>query len=504
MKKALLMLVVGFLLILSVSATGSKEATQEEKDTLVVAMPDAPIHLDPHVQASLASYRVSTQIFDRLVQLDGDMNLVPKLAVSWKVLDETTTLFNLRKGVKFHNGEEMKASDVKFSLERCIASNGVNYNYLIIKDIVIVDDYTIKIVTKEPFNALLYRLTLDAASIISEKAATDGTSFNANPVGAGPYKFVSWELGGDIVLEAFQDYYGGAPAIKRLVIKHIPEAINRAIGLETGELDMAYDLAITDLETIKKNPKLNLNVKAGLTVWYLGFNATKPIIRDVRVRKAIAYALNTQDIIDIVWSGVADPAFNTMLTPSLLGYAKDTVSYPTNLEKAKQLLTEAGYPNGFKTTLWCADGQLQRDAAVVIQDQLRKVGIESTVKSMEQGSFYAATGKGEHDLFFLSKTSIDSDSMLRAMYHTVSFGLSGNRSFWATPEIDSKLDQASVTTDTELAKNLYGEVQAIVADQLPLIPIAVPYLNVGTQKNVQGFKVYPGSSHSIYGTYFEK
>ena len=288
--------------------TGSQSGTStdsgsETKDTLIVAIPDSPSYMDPQVQASIATFRVTTQMFDRLVSLDNDMNLVPGLAESWDVIDETTTVFHLRKGVKFHNGEEMTSEDVKYSLERCIASSGVNYNYLIIDTITCDDDYTVTITTKEPFNALLPRLTLDAASIICKSADTSPEEFNQHPVGAGPYKFVSWELGGDVVLEAFEDYYKGAPAVKRIIFRTIPEALNRCIALETGEADLAYDLTISDLESLEGNDKITTLTTPSNTVWYLGMNVQKAPLDNVKVRQAIAYAINPQDCIDIVFSG---------------------------------------------------------------------------------------------------------------------------------------------------------------------------------------------------------
>jgi peptide/nickel transport system substrate-binding protein len=510
MVKRFSVLFIVFILIVSVMVGCSSQAgngttgKNSTKDTLTIGIPDAPVYMDPQIQAAVGTYRVTTQIFDRLVSLDNDMKIVPALAESWEVENETTTVFHLRKGVKFHNGEEMKAEDVKYSLERTIASPGVNYNYLIIKDINIVDDYTIKLVTKQPFNALLYRLSLDAAAIVSKKAATSGKDFNKNPVGAGPYKFVSWDLGGDVVLEAFPDYYKGEPKVKTLIFKDIPEAINRSIGLETGEIDLAYDLAITDLEKVKGDKNLKLTEVTSTTVNYLGFNTKMPIIDDVLVRKAIAHALNTQDIIDIVFNGEATPARNTMLAPNLFGYKPDTVTYDFNLDKAKSLLAEAGYPKGFKTTLWIPDTQVQKSAAEVVQGQLSKIGIDVEVKMMQSGTFYSSTGKGEHDLFFITKTSIDPDSMLRAMYHSEAFGLSGNRSFWATEEVDAKLDKASATTNPDESKQLYAEVQKTVADQLPLIPIAIEHLNAGMKSTVNGFGLYPGKTHYIYGTHFEK
>ena len=459
--------------------------------------------MDPMVQASIGTYRVTTQMFDRLVMMDNDMNLVPGLAESWEVIDDTTTVFHLRQGVKFHNGEEMTSEDVKYSLERCIANPGVNYNYLIIESITCDDDYTVTIKTSAPFNALLYRLSLDAASIICKSADTSAEEFNKNPVGTGPFKFVSWELGGDVVLEAFEDYWGGAPAVKRVIFRTIPEALNRTIGLETGEVDLAYDLGITDLESLADNASVTTLTSPSTTVWYVGMNVQKAPFDNEKVRQAVAYALDPQGYIDLVFSGEATPANYTMLPPSVDGYVSDCSDYSCNVEKAKELLAEAGYPDGFSTTLWCSDTQVMRDSAVVIQEQLRQVGINAEVKTLESGQFQSETGNGAHDMFIMSKTSIDPDSMLRSMYHTEALGPSGNRCFWTTPEVDALIDEASTTTDTEHAMELYAEIQSKVAEAAPLVPMAVEHLNAGMQSNVKGFGLYPGKSHYINGTYFE-
>ena len=173
------------------------------------------------------------------------------------------------------------------------------------------------------------------------------------------------------------------------------------------------------------------------------------------------------------------------------------------INAAKELLAEAGYPDGFSTTLWCSDTQVMRDSAVVIQEQLRQVGINAEVKTLESGQFQSETGNGAHDMFIMSKTSIDPDSMLRSMYHTEALGPSGNRCFWTTPEVDALIDEASTTTDTEHAMELYAEIQGKVAEAAPLVPMEVEHLNAGMQSNVKGFGLYPGKSHYINGTYFE-
>ncbi|MCB7320620.1 ABC transporter substrate-binding protein [Lacrimispora sp. 210928-DFI.3.58] len=471
------------------------------RDSLVVAVPEPPVYLDPHIQTSTATFRVTTQIYDRLTQMDENLQIIPMLAESWDVVDEYTTQFHLRPGVKFHNGETMNAEDVKFSLERCMASDGVNYNYKIIESVEIVDDMTVVVKTKTPFNAMPTRLSLDAASIVSKKAVEEyGDDFNIHPVGSGPFKLSSWGIGGDCVLVANEDYWAGPSPIKTLTFRTIPEAINRTIGLETGEVDIAYDIDPIDKATIEENADLRLLASPSCRVIYLGSCVKNEILSDVKVRKAIAYAVNKSDYINIVFGGDADIACNTMLCNMLFGYMPDTVSYDTDLDKARQLMTEAGYPDGFDITLTVMDTQEYRTAAVVIQSQLKEIGINVTVESMDNASFLQYVAEGKQALFMYEKVASDTDSMLRTQYHTDSLGLGGNRHHWTDPEVDNMLDKASSSLDDNERQELYTEIQTIVADAVPLYPLAIPYLYIGTQADVAGLKVHPTNCHSIYGT----
>ena len=428
---------------------------------------------------------------------DGD--LPPAIAESYTLSDDQKTYtFTLRQGVKFHNGETVTADDVVYSIQRCAdatAGEPLVPAFKAIESVEKVDDQTVAITLKAPDNEFLAYLT---TAILPADYDQQDTA----PVGTGPFKFVSWELGGDVVLEAFEDYWGGAPAVKRVIFRTIPEALNRTIGLETGEVDLAYDLGITDLESLADNASVTTLTSPSTTVWYVGMNVQKAPFDNEKVRQAVAYALDPQGYIDLVFSGEATPANYTMLPPSVDGYVSDCSDYSCNVEKAKELLAEAGYPAGFSTTLWCSDTQVLRDSAVVIQAQLRQVGINAEVKTLESGQFQSETGNGAHDMFIMSKTSIDPDSMLRSMYHTEALGPSGNRCFWTTPEVDALIDEAS-TTDTEHAMELYAEIQSKVAEAAPLVPMAVEHLNAGMQPNVKGIGLSPGKSHYINGTYFE-
>lgn len=485
----------------SEAAAEEKGSSGNVRDSVVVAIPEPPVYLDPHIQTSTATFRVTTQIYDRLTQMDEKLQIVPMLAESWDVVDEYTTRFHLRPNVKFHNGETMTAEDVKFSLERCMASDGVNYNYKIIESVDIEDDMTVTVKTKTPFNAMTTRLSLDAASIVSKKAVEEyGDDFNTHPVGSGPFKLESWSIGGDCVLVANEDYWAGASPIKTLTFRAIPEAINRTIGLETGEVDIAYDIDSIDKATIEENSDLKLLSSPSCRLVYLGSCVKNGILSDVKVRKAIAYAINKQDLIEIVFGGDADMAHNTMLCNMLFGYVPDTVSYDTDLNKAKQLLAEAGYPNGFDISLTVMDTQEYQTAAVVVQSQLKEIGINVTIESMDNASFLQYVADGKQALFMYEKVASDTDSMLRTQYHTDSLGLGGNRHHWTDPRVDEMLDTASSSLNDDERLELYTEIQTIVADAVPLYPVAIPYLYIGTRADVNGLKVHPTNCHSIYGT----
>ena len=456
--------------------------------------------LDPYQLTAAGTREVLFNIYEGLVKATATGEYVPAVASDSTVSEDGLTYtFTLREGVRFHNGDTVTAEDVKYSFETCAETTVDTALAAALSSVqtLSTEGDTVTITLAEPNPDFLSYVGM--VYIVPD----DYTEQSTAPVGTGPFKFVSWELGGDVVLEAFEDYWGGAPAVKRVIFRTIPEALNRTIGLETGEVDLAYDLGITDLESLEGSETVTTITSPSTTVWYVGMNVQKAPFDNEKVRQAVAYALDPQGYIDLVFSGEATPANYTMLPPSVDGYVSDCSDYSCNVEKAKELLAEAGYPDGFSTTLWCSDTQVMRDSAVVIQEQLRQVGINAEVKTLESGQFQSETGNGAHDMFIMSKTSIDPDSMLRSMYHTEALGPSGNRCFWTTPEVDALIDEASTTTDTEHAMELYAEIQGKVAEAAPLVPMAVEHLNAGMQSNVKGFGLYPGKSHYINGTYFE-
>lgn len=507
MKKKLYLLLVGVLSLFLFVACGDKKdqnTTAQGKDTLIVANGADAKSLDPHGTNDAPSAKITGQIYDTLVDQDENMNIVPALAESWEQPDPKTTIFHLRKGVKFHNGEPLKASDVKFSIDRMKNSPKVSHIIDAVDNVEVIDDYTVKITTKEPFGPLLNHLAHNAASILNEKAVTEaGESYGQHPVGTGPYKFVSWQSGDRITLDANPDYFRGETPIKHIVFRSIVENANRTIALETGEVDIAYDIEGLDKDRLKNDDKIKFIEQPSLSMSYLGFNTKKAPFDKKEVRQAIATAINIDDIIDAVYKGSAQKG-DSLVGPKVKGYSNKPQHYAYNPEKAKQMLAEAGYPNGFKTKIWTNDNPLRRDIAVILQDQLKQVGIDADIETLEWGAFLDGTARGDQDMFILGWVTVtgDADYGLFPLLHTSSFGGGGNRAFYDNPQIDDLLVKAKTSVDPKERDAIYEQIQVIAQEDMPYYVIGYPTQNAAVQKNVENFKLKPSGHHSMYGVKF--
>ena len=502
MNKRLGLLTVVILSILFLVACGGDVEKKDStaKDTLVVAQGADVKSLDPHASNDNPSSRVRVQIYDRLVQLDDNGVPQPMLAESWERPDDTTTIFHLRKGVKFHNGDEMKASDVKFSLERALKAPEIFYIIEGINGIEVLDDYTVKVTTEKPMAALLNNLSNGTIAILSEKATTEaGEGFGQHPIGTGPYKFVSWQSGDKITLEAFPEYWQGTPSIKNVVFKSIVEETNRTIGLETGELDVVYDILGMDKVKLREDERFTFIEEPQLALTYLGFNLKKEPYNNPKVREAISYAIDQKPIIDTVFLGAAEPA-NSILGKNIFAYY-DVEKFTQNIEKAKALMAEAGYPDGFKAKIWVNDNPVRRDTAVILQDQLKQIGIDLAIETVEWGAFLDGTARGDHEMYLLGWGTVtrDPDYGMYELISTSTMGAAGNRSFYSNPTVDKLLEEGRTELDPEKRKAIYKEIQEIIRKDIPMYMIIYPLQNVVTQKNIKNFKLDSAQSHKIYG-----
>lgn len=487
-KKLFLLLfvvVMGVAGYLKFSADDVK-AQELKKNKISIAMKADPKTLDPQKSIDTMSNKSITLIYDTLLDLDENLNLKPNLAESWERLDDCNVVFHLKKGVKFHNGEELKAEDVKFTLERAASSPQTLYLFKPITKVTVIDDYTVQVTTDKPFGALLNNLAAVQGGIVSKKAVLEyGDDYVNHPVGTGQYKLKEWLPGNRIVFEGFKDAYQGAPNFEELTYLTIPEVSNRMIALETGEVDVAFDIGIMDKETIENSNNLELVEVESPALLYLGFDQTNPICQNKKLREAIAYAIDNQTFVDVVFRGSA-VAGDSPLPKASPAYNRNVKKYNQDIEKAKKLLAEAGYPNGLDIELWCMDDGPRVDMCVIIQDQLKKIGINVEIKIFEFGAYVSKTALPNKELYFLSwNSSGDGDVALYPLFHSSQHGAPGNRSFYSNKEVDKLLDKARVSVDEEERKSLYKEVQNILQEDLAIYALAYPKINLAKNKELK-------------------
>jgi dipeptide-binding protein len=482
----LFVVVMGVAGYLKFSADDVK-AQELKKNKISIAMKADPKTLDPQKSIDTMSNKSITLIYDTLLDLDENLNLKPNLAESWERLDDCNVVFHLKKGVKFHNGEELKAEDVKFTLERAASSPQTLYLFKPITKVTVIDDYTVQVTTDKPFGALLNNLAAVQGGIVSKKAVLEyGDDYVNHPVGTGQYKLKEWLPGNRIVFEGFKDAYQGAPNFEELTYLTIPEVSNRMIALETGEVDVAFDIGIMDKETIENSNNLELVEVESPALLYLGFDQTNPIYQNKKLREAIAYAIDNQTFVDVVFRGSA-VAGDSPLPKASPAYNGNVKKYNQDIEKAKKLLAEAGYPNGLDIELWCMDDGPRVDMCVIIQDQLKKIGINVEIKIFEFGAYVSKTALPNKELYFLSwNSSGDGDVALYPLFHSSQHGAPGNRSFYSNKEVDKLLDKARVSVDEEERRSLYKEVQNILQEDLAIYALAYPKINLAKNKELKG------------------
>ena len=504
LKKILVVLASMILLFIG---CGEKNGAKKVKEELIIAQDGESKSLDIHQGNDGFSLRANRLIYSRLVEADENMQIHPGLAESWQQLDDKTMQFKLRKGIKFHNGDDFTAEDVKFSFERMMNSPRIAFVLPPIERIDVVDDYTVNIVTKTPFGPLLAHLSHPALGMVSKKLLTENPeALKEKPIGTGSYKFKEWIYGDKLVLEKNEDFYDkNKRGLKYIVFKNVVEASNRAIGLETGEIDIATPISSVDEENIKNNPKLQLLTKPSISYTYIGMNMTKAPLNDIRVRKAINYAIDKQAIIDVILNGNGKIA-TSPIAPGVFGFTDKTKNYEYNVEKAKELMKEAGYENGFTTSMLVFSGEANTQTAEIVQAYLKEIGIDLKIEIVEVSAYWDMTERGVHNLFLGSWGVVtgDADYGLYAMYHSSAKGGAGNRDFYENEKVDELLDKAKTEIDPETRKKLYEEAQILIVNDAPDVMLYNRNLTVGAQKYIKGLGIHPVTLYNFATVYIEE
>ena len=470
------------------------------KDTLIWAQGADVTSMDPHQGKETAAVEVTDQIFDTLFVVNLETNeLEGQICESWEQTDETTYVFKIRQGIKFHDGTELTAEDVKFSLDRAANSAAVSYVADFMDVVTVVDDYTVEMTTDFPYAPALRNLSVPFTAIVPKHIVeTDEENWVLNPVGSGPYKFVEWNQGDSVKLTAFDDYYAGKAATQNLVMKVIPEAAQRTIALETGEIDIAYDILVNDLEKVAANEDLVLYDAPSLTCYYISMNMNKAPFDNQLVRQAINYAIDRELIVETIACGSGQAA-DAIIAPAVFGYS-DPGDYEYNPEKARELLAEAGYENGFETSIWVNDNQTRIEVCQVIQAMLMDVGITCGVEVMEFGTFIQQTSAGEHDMGYFGwvTSTTDADYTYYSLEHSSQQGAPGNRTFVNDETVDALVEQGRSVTDEAERLAAYEELSAYLFELCNNAPVYYSNITAATSAKVEGFVMDPIGYHDLH------
>ena len=481
------------------SSDPSSSPQQKVRTDIVLGEKSDVVMPDPQMQNDTQSRRVIRMLFDRLVQYDSDEQLQPMLAEKWELVTGTQYRFYLRKGVKFHNGEELKASDVKFSLERARDSSYTKAFAAGIQSVDVENDYTVLINTHQPYAPLFTTLALDHLSIVSEKAVTEaGENFKDHPIGTGPMQFKEWKVNDSYVVTRFDDYWAGTPRTTSVTVRVIPEATSRTIALENGEVDMLSEIQAVDVKRVMDNPKFTVYTLPGNAVNYISYNQTKKPFNDVRVRQALNYAIDRQKIVDTILEGYGKVLYSILpeTQPNFLD--KSLKAYEYNPEKAKALLTEAGYANGLKVEL--AVGNDERNKiAQLIQSDCQAVGVEIDILLLEWSVFldYVAR-KDNFQMLILGVTGQrDPDATLMVNFHSQSGGATGNRAWYNNPAVDKLIVKASSELDQKKRIALYYELQQIISDDAVWLPLFAKDTFAITTSKAEGLELSMIEAHIV-------
>lgn len=411
MRRYIRLLSVVALLVALVSMQILSSAAQDGSSITMAFLENEPAKLDPQAADSLDDYQVLWNVYEGLVGYDPK-TLAPDnsgLAESWDISDDGLVYtFHLRQGVKFHNGREMTADDVKYSFNRLAnPDTGTSYTTLLLNNVVgfsdmrvedatkratdltgvqVIDPSTIQITLTSPVSSFLNQMTLPGGFIVPKEAA-EAEGFNENPVGTGPYKFVEWVHGDHVTLAANPDYWGGKPSIDTVTIRVIREASQQVIEFEAGNLDLAT-VSEADIPRLQADETLSkeLLVAPVLNAFHLRINLNDPALKDVRVRKAIALGINRQVIVDTILGGQGT-AGHGLIPPGLSAYDADANPFPYDPEQAKQLLADAGYGSGLELELTTGTVETELRALAAIQQNLADIGITLHINSVERALF---------------------------------------------------------------------------------------------------------------------
>jgi peptide/nickel transport system substrate-binding protein len=475
---------------------------------LTYLLAQEPNSMDPHVVTESQSGLPIRNVYDRLVELAPDgQTILPGLAETWeRSADGAVYTFHLRKDVKFHSGTPFTAEAVRFSLERALTlGKGESFSmkdYIDPAKVKVVDDNTVEITLNKPYNPILSILALHNIGAIVNPELVKANSTADDPWaelyltnhmdGTGPFKFVEWQPKQFVAIERNDAYWKGPAKLDRVIFRLIEEPATERLMIEKGDADIIHTLPTDMIEALRQNPDVVIASKTGIETTYWAFNnQTKPFT-DPRVRQALSYAVDY----DAIMTGIVKGSGVQMKGPlpqGLAGFNDGVTVYKRDVAKAKALLAEAGYPDGFNLVTHYPVWRDLADIAVVLQASFAEVGVKLELKEVPLGTLVDLVAAGETPFFPWVSTPnyADPDAVLYPKFHTnaIPFGAAGNIARYSSPEVDKMLDEASSTPDDARRLDLYKQIQAKVTDEAAWVFLFQGVTEQPVRKWVQGYDV---------------
>ena len=479
-------------------------------DTLIWAAYGGVDTVDPSIGYDVEAGRVIQNIYDRLVTYKGSStDLVPSLATGWDVSpDGKVYTFHLRKGVKFHDGTELTAKDVKFSFDRMIKINkGPAWIYtqdLDLNSVKVIDDYTVQITLTHPYAPFLYTIAYVGGSIMNSKLVMahdkDGDLGEAwlhdHDAGSGPYILDQWVPNVQLVLKKFDGYWRGweGKHVSTVIIKPVTEVSDQKMMLERGDIDIAGGIDVDQIPSMQGKPGIKIFKGPSLGITYIGFNCQKPYTNNPLIRRAFSYAFDYEGVLKGVLKGNA-MRLQGPVPKGLWGHEDDLFMYPTDLDKAKELMAAAGYPNGGFTLTFAyyTGSDINRRLGLALQAALQKLGVTLKIQGYTHAAFYQQMTSGWKDApevyaWGWVPDYADPDDYVFSMFATQNWGTPGNASYYSNPVLDNILHEAQIATDHQRRVELYKEAQAVIVSDAPWIFVYQQERFLAMRDWVKGFE----------------
>ncbi len=469
------LIVISLIILLPLGTAEAREGGE-----LDIAIGSDPESLDPAQAESSPAAMVMIHTMENLFAMTPEGEIVPELAKDHEISEDGTEFeIYLREGIEFHDGTYFDAEVVKFNLQR-ILDEPSPFAFLIdqITEIEIIDDYTVRLHTEEPFAPLIPNLSSHGfmAMVSPEAVEKYGEDFSVNPVGTGKFEFVEWTRGEEIILERNDEYWGDNAYLNRLSFSITPEDSSRVVQVETGETDAAMFVPPRERNRLLDVDDVNVVEESSLRTIYAGFNTNIEPFDDVRVRQALNYAVDNQAIVDEIMEGAGRPS-DSPVAPGTFGYAEQE-TYNYDPEKAEKLLAEAGYEDGFETTFHHPVGRYMMDQTIVqaIQSQLADVGVEAELETLEWTTYLEFLSQppeeAEHEIYLLGWGNMtgDSDNGLYPLFHSSEWAPGGfDYTYLGNDKVDELLDEARLTPEPDAREKIYSEAMDIIWEEAPWI-----------------------------------